>query len=168
MAVIPFLLVVLQWALVLPLAPIMLLFSFFKFTEEYFKNWMKFCISKSVELFVFFTAFYFWTGIINNKIREGLYFQVCVDRLSSFIINVIRDIITGEWEDIVNVILLGGITVSIIMAIVYKIYKGSTSGGRKKKDSNPYSWVCHFDRDFGGRNTLSISNALFQNRGRNF
>jgi type IV secretory pathway VirB6-like protein len=124
---IPFLMVVIQWALTIPLAPIMLLFSFFKQTEGFFKNWIKFLLSKALELFAFFLAFYFWTGLINNSIKELLKFETCIGRLGSYVIGILfTDLSTvtpGAY------VAIAAITATAVIAIVEAITTAASDGG---------------------------------------
>ncbi len=83
--IIPFFFTLIQMTLVLPLAPLFLLFNFFEQTQYLFKNWMKFVLQKCLEIIAFFTAFYFMTFIINDFIKKLLSFKVCFGRLGDHI-----------------------------------------------------------------------------------
>ena len=74
---IPFVNILLQLAILLPLAPFFLLLWLFKSTENYFTEWMHKIVALCLELVAFFTAFYFYTSIINNYIKNLLNFKVC-------------------------------------------------------------------------------------------
>ena len=76
-SIIPFIFVLLQLTLVLPLAPVCLAISLIDQAKFVFNGWLKFVVSKCLELVAFFTAFYFCTGIINNFIKMLLSFKVC-------------------------------------------------------------------------------------------
>ncbi|MDR0572189.1 MAG: type IV secretion system protein [Rickettsiales bacterium] len=138
MAVVPFLTVILQWALSIPLAPVMILFSFFEFTKQFFKNWVKFCLSKSIELFSFFTAFYLWTGLINDKLKEVLYFKVCIKRLGEYVLKIIANALKGDGDATTYAALatIGIVTAAIIVYVLKLIMEakgaGSTSQMFKK------------------------------------
>ncbi len=83
--VIPFFFTMLQMTIVLPLAPLFMLFNFFDQTQYLFKNWLKFVLQKCLEIVAFFTAFYFMTFIINDFIKKLLSFKVCFGRLGDHI-----------------------------------------------------------------------------------
>lgn len=83
-SIIPFIFVLLQFTLVLPLAPLFVLFMLFKETSFLFQNWLKFIFSKCLELVAFFTAFYFCTSIIDNFIKTLLNYKVCFIGLGDF------------------------------------------------------------------------------------
>ena len=89
--VIPFVFLLLQLTLLLPLAPFFLLLSFFKHTDKYFKKWINAIIGKCLELFSFFTAFYFFTSLINNIIKELLNFKVCFVLLGDYLMPNVDD-----------------------------------------------------------------------------
>ena len=76
-SIIPFIFVLLQLTLVLPLVPVCLAISLIDQAKFVFNGWLKFVVSKCLELVAFFTAFYFCTGIINNFIKMLLSFKVC-------------------------------------------------------------------------------------------
>ena len=82
--VIPFVFLLLQLTLLLPLAPFFLLLSFFKHTNNFFKSWINSIIGKCLEMFSFFTAFYFFTSLVNNIIKELLNFKVCFVLLGDY------------------------------------------------------------------------------------
>jgi type IV secretory pathway VirB6-like protein len=76
-SIIPFIFVLVQFTLVLPLAPLFILFGLFEQTKSFLQNWIKFIFSKCLELVAFFTTFYFYTSIIDNFIKKLLSFRVC-------------------------------------------------------------------------------------------
>jgi hypothetical protein len=76
-SIVPFIFVLVQFTLVLPLAPLFMLFGFFEQTKFFLQNWLKFVFSKCLELVGFFIAFYFCTSIIDNFIKKLLSFRVC-------------------------------------------------------------------------------------------
>ena len=82
--VIPFIFLLLHLTLLLPMAPFFLLLSFFKHTQGYFKSWINAIIAKCLEMFSFFTAFYFFTALVNNIIKELLNFKVCFVPLGDY------------------------------------------------------------------------------------
>lgn len=85
-SVIPFIVLLLHFTVLLPLAPFFLLLSLFKTTESYLKEWINTILSKCLELVSFFTAFYFFTSIINNIIKELLNFKVCFVSVGDFLL----------------------------------------------------------------------------------
>lgn len=105
-SIVPFIFVLVQLAIVLPLAPLFILFSLFKETSYIFQNWLKFILSKCLELIGFFTAFYFCTSFINNFIKQLLNYRVCFiglgDKLFPEVDNEIgvdsvSDFFEGNW-----------------------------------------------------------------------
>ena len=82
-SIIPLIIITAQIAILLPLAPIFLVFMFFQRTETYFKNWVKNMASRSFELIVFFFVLFTTTGLINGKIQEFYSFKVCYRHLYS-------------------------------------------------------------------------------------
>lgn len=80
-SIIPFIMVLLQLALVLPLAPICLALSLIEQMKFIFEGWVKFVLGKCLELVVFFTTFYFFTSIIDNFIKSLISFRVCFIKL---------------------------------------------------------------------------------------
>ncbi|MDR2078068.1 MAG: type IV secretion system protein, partial [Rickettsiales bacterium] len=90
-AIIPFIFVLIQFTLVLPLAPLFILFGLFEQTSVFMKNWMKFIFSKCLELISFFTAFYFCTTIIDNYITMLLSFRVCFRGLGDLLFPKVDD-----------------------------------------------------------------------------
>lgn len=122
-SIVPFIFVLLQFTLALPLAPVFILFVLFKETSYIFQNWVKFILSKSLELIGFFTAFYFCTSIINNFIKQLLNFRVCFkglgDKLFPDVSNEISitsasDFIEFNWvKELIKKILNNFMSVSI-------------------------------------------------------
>lgn len=82
-SIVPLIIITAQIAILLPLAPIFLVFMFFQRTETYFKNWVKNMASRSFELIVFFFVLFTTTGLINGKIQEFYSFKVCYRHLYS-------------------------------------------------------------------------------------
>lgn len=102
-SVVPFVSVLLQFAVLLPLAPIFLLLYLFKQTSDYFKEWIKKILSLCIELVAFFTAFYFYTTIINNIIKELLSFKVCFKGLGDYLFPEVDNTISVDSvSDFVN------------------------------------------------------------------
>ena len=122
-SIVPFIFVLLQFTLTLPLAPLFILFILFKETSYIFQNWLKFILSKSLELIGFFTAFYFCTSIINNFIKKLLAYKVCFmglgDKLFPNVDNKIEatsfsDFMDGNWFfELIKKILNNFLAVSI-------------------------------------------------------
>ncbi|MDR1498912.1 MAG: type IV secretion system protein, partial [Rickettsiales bacterium] len=86
--IIPFMYTIIQMTLVLPLAPIFFLFSFFSKTSPIFKKWVNFILQKCLELIAFFTAFYFCISIIDRYIEKLLNFKVCFIRAGDHVFGV--------------------------------------------------------------------------------
>lgn len=122
-SIVPFIFVLLQFTLALPLAPLFILFVLFKETSYIFQNWVKFILSKSLELIGFFTAFYFCTSIINNFIKQLLNYKVCFKGLGDKLfpdvddkigVSSFNDFIRGNWFfELIKKILNNFLAVSI-------------------------------------------------------
>lgn len=83
--VIPYLKTLLQLTIVIGLAPIFLLFMFFETTNEYFKNWLNYLVSRMFELIVFFFVLFFACGLVNNKFLDLLKFEICKENVSELL-----------------------------------------------------------------------------------
>lgn len=75
--------ILLQIAILLPLAPIFLLFMLFKQTFRYFKNWVSYLMSRCVELIAFFFVIFFSISLVNGQLNEVLNFKMCIDTVFS-------------------------------------------------------------------------------------
>lgn len=100
----PFIFTLLQLTLVLPLAPLFLLFNFFEQTKYIFKNWLNFILGKCLETIAFFTGFYFSTFIITNLVKKLLHFKVCFHRLGDYYYGIIKGMNLDELNWIQSVI----------------------------------------------------------------
>lgn len=78
---IPYIGMLLQVAILLPLAPIFLLFMFFDKTKDYFKKWLNYLASRSFEIIIYFFVLFFATGLINNKFLDFFSYEVCMKGL---------------------------------------------------------------------------------------
>lgn len=103
-AVVPFMFTLIQISLVLPLAPLFILFSFFGQTSYIFKNWINFIAAKCLELIAYFVGFYFVTFIINNFIKQLLNFKVCFYALGDYLFDTQLDSELKEWLGIPKLI----------------------------------------------------------------
>ncbi len=95
-SIIPFIFVILQLTLVLPLAPVCLAISLIDNTAFVLTGWIKFVLSKCMELIAFFTAFYLCTSIISNFIKTMLSFKVCFIGLGSYLMPNVDDEISVD------------------------------------------------------------------------
>lgn len=92
--VINYISILLQIAILLPLAPIFLLFMLFKQTFPYFKNWVSYLMSRCIELIAFFFVIFFSVSLINGQLNEVLNFKTCVDTVYSSSKNVKNAVFT--------------------------------------------------------------------------
>lgn len=84
---IPYLKTLLQLTILIGLAPLFLLFMFFETTNEYFKNWLNYLVSRMFELIVFFFVLFFACGLVNNKFLDLLGYEICKENVSELLKN---------------------------------------------------------------------------------
>ncbi len=102
-AIIPYISILIQIAILLPLAPLFLLFMFFETTKGYFKKWLNYLMSRCCELVVFFFTLFFATGLVNEQIMNIFNYEVCHKTMYTILTEKYPDIKTKKTLDtIVN------------------------------------------------------------------
>lgn len=82
-SVMPLLINLIQLAILLPLAPIFLVFMFFSKTKQFFKNWLQTMVSRSFEVLIFFFVLFLSTSLVFGRIESFYSYKICYRQLYS-------------------------------------------------------------------------------------
>ena len=107
----------------LVLGPLFVLFSLFKRSDNFFKQWLSFLAARGMEIIILFLVIYTFLLLIDSKFTELLYFRSCTDTLDFGIIKF--DILAAapnrslaEWFNIL--LALGGL-IFLLKVLIEKI-----------------------------------------------
>lgn len=142
LAAITYAITLMKMIFAMALGPIFIVFSLFKQTADYFKNWLSFIGARALEMLIMFLILFTFIMLIDQKFNQLLYYEVCPKDLNFglFSFKILMANLNRSFVEWVGQIITLGLFIYILQMILDKIPDISGSlisiGGKAAKDSN--------------------------------